>query len=194
MRSLPRTLVIVAALAAFAVPPLAGSAMGGGAPAEAEVDGPWLVWGTGRPNLHGDGDAYTYDPDLVPPGATVSLGSVSIAGRTRTGLTVRGLKPGHVYGTHLHANPCGAEPAAAGPHYQQRVGAPDDPDFANPRNEVWLDVRTSSRGAGVAFARNRWSYRTAPGSVVLHARATSTDPDTPGMAGARVACVTVSSR
>lgn len=198
-------LALAAALAVPALPPLAGpaaAASAGGphgvtaasAGRAAGEDGPWLVYGSGEPTANGSGGAYRYDTRLVPEGAAVSLVSMSVAGRTRTVLIVRGLVPHHTYGTHLHANACGPDPDAAGPHYQQRVGAPDDPDFADRRNEVWVDVRTNRHGAGVAVARNPWEYRAAPGAVVLHANATSTDPDTPGQAGPRVACVTLTSR
>jgi Cu-Zn family superoxide dismutase len=180
-------------LVALVGPPLAGAAAADRDSGRDTPDGPWLVWGTGRPDVGGTQGAYTYDTSLVPEGATVSLGSVSLAGHTRTALTVRGLKPGHRYGTHLHVGRCGSDPSAAGPHYQQQTGDPGDPDVANARNEVWLDVRAGLRGTGAAVAHNRWTYRAAPGSVVLHAGATSTDPDTPGRAGARVACVTLSS-
>jgi hypothetical protein len=47
----------------------------------------------------------------------------------------------------------------------------------------------------VSWARHRWTYDgPAPGSVVLHERATSTDPDSPGDAGDRVGCVPLAAR
>lgn len=155
-----------------------------------------LLWAAGSPTAAGDGGAYAYDADLVPAGARVAVLSLTRSGRTSTLLTVRGLQAGHRYGAHLHVNACAPDPAAAGPHYQQ-VSDPQqpstDPAYANPTNEVWLDVRTNARGAGVAVARNPWTYRAAaPRSLVLHAEATHTDPGHAGQAGARVACLTLS--
>ena len=59
--------------------------------------------------------AVTYDPKVVPPGATAE---VSIA-RTATGTTVRltagGLVPRRAYGAHLHTRPWTATPRTRTP-------------------------------------------------------------------------------
>jgi len=158
---------------------------------------PILLHGAGAPNAAGTGGAYTYDPALVPAGTKVAVLSISGRDTTRTLLAVSGLLPNRTYGAHLHVNPCGQAPTAAGGHYQQ---VPDpvqpsvDADYANPRNEVWLDVTTNAAGAGVATARNPWRYRANPGSLVLHAEPTNTHDGHAGTAGARVACVTLRGR
>ena len=168
----------------------------GAAPASAgaDQDHVLVLRAAGAFDPAGRGGAWTYDTSLVPAGARASVVSVSVAARerTRTRLSVRGLLPDRAYGAHLHTSPCGALPTAAGPHYQQ---VPDpvkpsvDPAYANPENEVWLDVHTDARGRAVACSRNPWSYRAAPGSLVLHATHTHTEPGKAGTAGARLACI-----
>ncbi len=104
------------------------------------------------------------------------------SGETTVKLRVKGMKPGHAYGVHVHRKPCGADPAAAGGHYQHRPS--DDPRAANPDNEVWLDFTPGPGGQARARAHHDWGFR--PGqanSVVIH--------DEPGNHGARVACFTV---
>jgi Cu-Zn family superoxide dismutase len=190
MRWCRRTIVAFAALVAT----VAAGAVVGPTAANAAAR-PHTVWGSGRPNPAGEAGAYAYDVDLVPAGASVRLMSVSARHRTHTLVALRGLRPDHNYGTHLHANACAADPEAAGPHFQKRQGATTDPRYANPRNEVWLDVRTDGWGAGATWTINPWRYGTrVPRSVVVHAAKTSTDPETPGVAGARVACVTLHAR
>ncbi len=67
---------------------------------------------------------------------------------------------------HVHTSPCGADPAAAGPHYQHRPAA-----TADPVNEVWLDFRTDEDGDGSAKARQDWSFREGGArSVIIHDR------------------------
>ncbi|WP_459642125.1 superoxide dismutase [Kineococcus sp. NUM-3379] len=142
----------------------------------------------------GTAGAYTYDPALVPAGARAAVVSVSGRERTRTLLAVHGLVPDRAYGVHLHVNPCGAAPADAGPHYQQ---VPDpvkpsvDPAYANPENEVWLDVHTDAAGNAVVRSLNPWRYRAAPASLVIHTEHTHTEPGKAGTAGARLACLTL---
>ncbi|GAB2600226.1 hypothetical protein GCM10027168_36700 [Streptomyces capparidis] len=139
--------------------------------------------------------AVTYDTAAVPGGARVRLTEETGDRTTRLTLRLRGLKPGRTYGVHVHTGPCGADPAAAGPHYQHRPdpGGPSsgDPRYANPRNEVWLDLTTDRRGDGTAHAVQQWRFR--PGgarSLVVHEHGTSTHPGHAGTAGDRVACVT----
>jgi Cu-Zn family superoxide dismutase len=147
-------------------------------------------WDAARPPA-----AVTYDEGLVAAGGLVAVAAVTVRGGTLVLLAVAGLMPRHEYGAHIHRSPCGETPAASGAHYQN---VPDpvqpsvDPRYANPANEVWLDVTTNARGAGTATARVRWTAR--PGqanSVVLHAHGTSHDPGGAGTAGARVGCLTI---
>ena len=127
--------------------------------------------------------ALTYDRALVPPGAWIEVRRHTARdGATTVRLRVTGMKPGHAYGVHVHARPCGADPQAAGGHYQHRPS--DDPHEVGPHNEVWLDFTADRHGRGAASARHPWGFRRGEASsVVLH--------DVPGGAGARVACLTV---
>lgn len=142
------------------------------------------------------GVATTYDPTLVPIGATAAITSKEADGATTITLKVTGLQPNRSYGAHAHVNPCGPDAMAAGPHYQYRtdpVTPSVDPAFANPENEVWLDFTTDGSGAGSATSTVPWTFpadRRAK-SVVVHEKPTSTEPGMAGTAGARPGCVTV---
>ncbi|MFF1381450.1 superoxide dismutase family protein [Streptomyces sp. NPDC058308] len=162
-------------------------AAGGGAPS-----------GTGHPEVRTEArfappsafvpsPAVTYDMGLVPAASWIAVEQRDEKGGTVVTLRVRGMKPGHAYGVHVHQKPCGTVPEAAGGHYQHRVDPVQpskDPAYVNPANEVWLDFTARADGSGEAGARHRWGFR--PGeaaSVVLH--------DVPGGAGERAACFTV---
>jgi Cu-Zn family superoxide dismutase len=142
--------------------------------------------------------AVTYRPDLVPAGARAHVFSLSAAhAGTTTSLVVTGLLPGHSYGAHAHALPCGATGDAAGPHFQH---VPDpvkpsvDPAYANPRNEIWLDFTTDRIGTGFALSTVDWTFTARRArSVVVHETHTHTDPGHAGTAGARLACLDVDS-
>ncbi|MET9564020.1 superoxide dismutase family protein [Streptomyces tauricus] len=128
--------------------------------------------------------AVTYDgTGLVPPAAWIEVSQHSEErGPTTVALRARGMKAGYAYGVHVHRDPCGADPAAAGGHYQHRPTT--DPAGITPENEVWLDFTADDRGEGRASARHDWNFRRGEAaSVVLHAE--------PGGAGARLACFTV---
>ncbi|PVC86941.1 superoxide dismutase family protein [Streptomyces sp. CS131] len=124
-------------------------------------------------------DALTYDTRLVPAGARIEVTEFTDPSGTRVGTRLRGLTPGRAYGMHVHTSPCGADPAAAGPHYQHRPSA-----TADPVNEVWLDFRTDEDGDGRAEAVQDWNFREGGArSVIIH--------DRQGGAGERAACFTV---
>lgn len=139
--------------------------------------------------------AFTYDQELVPAGASITVRQRVDRAGTSVSVAVRKAAPRHTYGVHVHTEPCGADPDDAGPHYQHlRDPNPPsmDPAYANAANEIWLDFRTDRRGDARSRAWHRWAPRPGgAGSVVLHERATSTEPGDAGMAGARVACFTV---
>jgi len=147
--------------------------------------------------------AITYDPKVVPPGATAQVGIARTAGGTTVRLTAAGLVPRRAYGAHLHTRPCTATPADAGPHYQhspdpRAAASPPsvDPAYANPRNEVWLDFTADTAGAATVVAQQDWTFDQAepPRSLILHADHTSTTAGKAGMAGPRVACLTLGQR
>ncbi|WP_069887088.1 superoxide dismutase family protein [Streptomyces luteocolor] len=131
--------------------------------------------------------AVTYDMGLVPAASWIEVVQYGGERGTDVAVRVRGMRPGHAYGVHVHQKPCGAAPEAAGGHYQHRVDPVQpskDPAYLNPENEIWLDLTAGADGSGWARAHHDWGFR--PGgaaSVVLHREQ--------GGAGDRVACFTV---
>ncbi len=148
--------------------------------------------------------AITYNPDLAPVGAAVTAALIpSSEGSTRAELTVSGLLPNRGYAVHAHTKACGATGEAAGPHFQNHPDpaatpqAPStNPEYANPNNEIWLDVRTDAAGAGTSNATVPFILTDrVPGSIVIHeGMQTPTAPGQAGQAGARIACLTLSGR
>jgi Cu-Zn family superoxide dismutase len=169
-----------------------------------------LSMGPEAVTLHGEGTlaaptasstaADTYNPALAPPGARLSATLTPSGDTTTVVLVVSGLLPNRGYAAHAHTNVCGVTGAAAGPHYQNRIDPAatpqkpsSDPAYANPRNEVWLDVRTDATGSGTARTTVPFVFSDrGPGSIVVHeAMETETAPGKAGQAGARIACVTL---
>lgn len=176
-----------------------GSAAENSASAALEAARPTVAEGTFAP-YSPSAIAVTYDPKLVPTGASARLMIAGVADTTTVTLDVHGLLPGRVYGAHLHTRPCGTTGAAAGPHYQHRpdpaasASPPSvDPLYANPQNEVWLDVTTDSQGTGLSKSTQQWIFTTEPRSLVVHAKKTETALGKAGTAGDRLACLTIPS-
>lgn len=149
------------------------------------AEGPLIRYGTG---------------ELVPAGATARVQAVyNAAGDTIVTLHVRGLLPNHEYGAHAHKLACGAtDPLAAGGHFQNvEPPAGTSPSlalYANPGNEIWLDLTTDEDGNGVAQTKVAWQFSPGrrAGSVMIHAEHTHDGTTGPaGTAGARLACLTV---
>ena len=149
--------------------------------------------------------AITYDPAVVPAGATAQAHrSPRPPYGATVRLTVTGLVPRRAYGAHLHTEPCTATPDEAGPHYQHQpdpkaVASPPsvDPAYANPRNEVWLDFTADAPGRGhrpPAARTGRSTRPHPPRSLIVHAEQTRTGPGKAGTAGPRVACLTLRAR
>ncbi|MEV0262782.1 superoxide dismutase family protein [Streptomyces sp. NPDC050617] len=140
--------------------------------------------------------AVTYDPVSVPEAARVVVTERRHeGGGTTVALRLEGVQANRTFGAHAHSKPCGAKPEDSGPHYQD-VRDPKqpstDPAYANPRNEVWLDLTTDEDGDGRSRAAQSWHFRYGEArSVVVHEHKTSTEPGHAGMAGARLACVNV---
>lgn len=155
----------------------------------------------GADRVRAEGELIRYGTGAhVPPGARATVQAVyNAAGDTVVTLRVRGLAPNHEYGAHAHVNACHAtDPMAAGGHFQHvpfpEGATPVDPRWANPQNEIWLDVTTDDEGNGVARTKVPWQFspERAAGSVMIHAEHTHTGADGPaGTAGARLACITV---
>lgn len=152
----------------------------------------------GADRVRNEGELYRYS-SAIPAGATARVQAVyDSAGDTIVTLHVRGLKPNTVYGAHAHQFACGLTGAAAGGHFQN-VPDPelpsDDPAFANPRNEIWLDLETDAEGNGAAQTKVAWQFspERRAGSVMIHEEHTKTGAGdgAAGSAGARLACLTV---
>lgn len=166
-----------------------------------QIPTPAILFGTGTLAVpSATGKAITYDQNLAPVGAPVtSILAVTPLpnGSTRALLAVFGLLPNRGYAAHAHTNACGAAPGAAGPHFQHMVD-PNQPSvnnmFANPSNEIWLDVRTNAVGAGTSRTTVPFVFTDrVPGSIVIHAaEKTETRNSVAGTAGPRIACLTLS--
>jgi superoxide dismutase, Cu-Zn family len=148
--------------------------------------------------------AITYDPDLAPIGAAMTATIRPSSDKSTTAeFTVSGLLPHQGYAVYAHTNACGADPEAAGPRFQNRRDpapiphAPSsNPRYADPSNEIWLDVHTDIVGAGTSRTSVPFILTDrAPGSVVVHElMQTPTEPGHAANAGARIACLTLSKR
>jgi Cu-Zn family superoxide dismutase len=181
---------VLLAACADSTPP-ASMGQGGGATAET------VSAGTFRP---GGATAITYDEKVVPSGATAQVTLTGTGAGETVRLAVTGLLPSRAYGAHLHTKACAATGAAAGPHYQHSAdpkasASPPsvDPRYANPRNEVWLDLSTDAQGSATVTSVQEWEFAEsgAPRSLILHAERTRTADGVAGTAGARVACLTL---
>jgi Cu-Zn family superoxide dismutase len=186
MSNTPRSLAAVLVVAA-SVLAVSGQALA--APSPLRV--------SGVTSTDGSTGAYTYDTAQLPPGVLVRVGVTYPAnGSTVVTLHVKGAVPNREYGAHAHVAVCGPTGAAAGGHFQRvpfpAGGSPTDPAYANPDNEVWLDVATDADGNGSAQSVVAWQPDSRrPMAVVIHAAHTSTEPGSAGTAGARLGCLTV---
>ncbi len=143
--------------------------------------------------------AFTYDPEAAPPGAELELEVVEGDGATTVRLSTDLLQPDRGYAAHAHTEPCGRNGTDAGPHYQHEVdpaATPErpsvDPAYANPQNEIWLELTTDARGSGTAETTVPFVFGDrAPSSIVLHEHPTTqTEHGRAGSAGGRIACFT----
>lgn len=142
--------------------------------------------------------AATYDPALVPVGATFKVKYEEKSKHqdvsTKVKVEVNGLTADRAFGAHLHAKPCGATGDDAGPHFQyitDPVQPSVDPAYANPRNEVWLDFTTGKKGEAKPETTVSWraDLQRRPMSLIIHDHHTHTGPGHAGTAGPRLACV-----
>jgi Cu-Zn family superoxide dismutase len=145
-------------------------------------------------------NAFTYNPALAPVGAQIAVTLTPSDGSTTATFEASGLLPNRGYAVHLHAKACGPTGDAAGPHFQHNIdpaATPEEPstnpEYANPANEIWLDVRTDATGSGMSSTKVPFVFTDrVPASVVVHEEmTTATEPGKAGKAGARVACFTL---
>ncbi len=140
--------------------------------------------------------AITYNPGVVPAGATAQVSIATTSQGVRVRLAVTGMLARRAYGAHLHTMTCTSVPDDAGPHYQHQADPSKpsvDPAYANPDNEVWLDFTTDSKGAATVASTHAWVFDTglSPHSLIIHSELTRTDKGKAGTAGTRVACLTL---
>lgn len=184
-----RTSTLALSVAACATLALAVPATANAAPA------PLRVAGVATPD--GSGGAYTYDAAQLPSGTLIRVG-VTYPGNGSTVVTLhlKGALPNRDYGAHAHVAACGATGSAAGGHFQfvpfPAGGTATDPAYANPDNEIWLDLTTDEYGNGSSQTVVAWQPGTRrPMAVVVHAAHTSSAPGTAGTAGPRLGCLSV---
>jgi superoxide dismutase, Cu-Zn family len=171
---------------------------------------PAVLLGNGTLMAADSGSAtVTYNPELAPVGAAMTAVLVPSAVESRDGATTRvefavsGFLPNRGYAAHVHTKACGAKADDSGPHFQNNVdpaatpqSPSSDPRYANPKNEIWLDLHTDGAGAGSAHVTVPFVLTDrVPGSIVVHeGMQTQTEPGNAGKAGARIACLTLSSK
>jgi Cu-Zn family superoxide dismutase len=149
--------------------------------------------------------AYTYNPALAPAGARLNVVMTPSDETTTAELTVSGLVPNRGYAVHANVNACSPNSAAEGPRYQNRVDptvnptsisgeTSTNPEYANPRNEVWLDVHTDVTGSGTSRTTVPFVFTDrGPGSIVVEdATDTATGLGKAAKEGARIACLSLS--
>lgn len=150
----------------------------------------------GADRVRTEGPLVSYSAS-IPSGANARVQAVyNASGKTIVTLHVWGLRANTAYGAHAHQLPCGLTGAAAGPHFQNvidPVTPSTNPDYANPRNEIWLDLTTDDSGNGVAQTQVSWQFHPdrRAHSVIIHVEHTHTGPTDSGFAGTRLACLTV---
>ena len=143
--------------------------------------------------------AFTYNPS-APAGTQLTVDITSGDASTTVVLISKGLAPNRGYAVHTHTKPCGPTGDDAGPHYQNTIdpaATPEkpstDPAYANPQNEIWLDIRIDATGSGTSKTTVPFVFTDrAPASVVVHEKeTTATHHGEAGTAGGRLACLTV---
>jgi Cu-Zn family superoxide dismutase len=142
--------------------------------------GSWTVYD----NPYGDGGA---NPATGIQGTAMAVRAGD--GGMTVSLMVSGLPAVRMFGSHVHKADCDA--GMAGGHFQF-MPAPDgganDPAFANPTNEVWLDFTTTDAGAGMSSATLSWVPPAgAAKAIVVHDHMTGDG----GVAGPKLACLPI---
>ncbi len=181
-------------LRSFTVIPVLLAALG---PACGEDEPENRFSGTLAPPGQGS-EAVTYDPALAPEGARLIAAVEGSEDQTTVTLGILDMLPDRGYAAHAHTRGCGATGADAGPHFQNEIDpaatpqAPStDPAYANPDNEIWLDLMTDQNGSGETETTVPFTFGDRkPASIIVHAdMMTATEPGKSGSAGARVACL-----
>ncbi len=138
-----------------AIPLAAAIALLAAAPARA-VGPENQVWTVG--SFSATGPLFTYDQDLVPPGAQARV-HVAYTGEDGTVATlhVTGIEPGETFAVHAHVGSCSTIADTSLGHYQDVAGTGSA--FVNDENELWLGFTTNAAGNGAATATVQWQPR-----------------------------------
>jgi superoxide dismutase, Cu-Zn family len=162
---------------------------------------PVVVFGSGTLTMpNSTSRAITYNRDLAPIGAAMTATIIPTSEGSTAQLTVLGLLPNRSYAVAAYNKPCGPTAGASGARFQNHPdpaatpSAPStDPRYANPDNEIWLDVQTDASGAGTAATTVPFVLTDrVPGSIVVHDQTqTPQSSARAGNFGARIACLTL---
>jgi Cu-Zn family superoxide dismutase len=165
---------------------------------------PVVVFGSGTLTMpNSTSKAITYNPDLAPIGAALTATIIPTSEGSTAQLTVLGLLPDRGYTVYAYEKACGPTANAAGARFQNRrdpaatSSAPSThPQYANPDNEIWLDVRTDDAGTGTSAATLPFVLTDrAPGSLMIYATMRAPQERArAGSIGSPVACLTLSRR
>jgi hypothetical protein len=123
--------------------------------------------------------------------ATAAATAWNVGGKLKLQLAVAGLPPNRQFGAHLHKAPCDMNKGAG--HYQHMpwpMGNPmssaNDPVYANPTNEAWLDFMTGADGKQNVEETSNWLPRAGEAkSIIIHDMKTAEG----GKAGDKLACL-----
>lgn len=129
-------------------------------------------------------------PNPITATARATALAFNVDGNLRIELAVTGFPASRPFGSHLHQRACNDE--KAGGHYQNvpfpMGGMANDPAFANPTNEAWLDFTTDAAGEGAVELTVSWLPRAGEGKgIIFHHMPTAEG----GGAGARLACLPI---
>jgi hypothetical protein len=157
-----------------------GGAGDGGLTSITKSNGTWVVY----PDPYGDGGPT--NPIMSTIMGTAEAFSVP-GGKMRVALIVTGLPPNRTFGSHIHRLKC--DDNKAGGHYENVPfpdgGSANDPMYANPTNEAWLDFTTDATGTAMSSTTVDWVPRAGQANaVVIHDMKTGDG----GIAGAKLAC------
>jgi Cu-Zn family superoxide dismutase len=141
--------------------------------------GAWTLYD----NPYGDGGA---NPATGIQGSAMAVKAGD--GGMTVSLSVSGLPGDRGFGSHVHKLEC-PPPTSAGGHFQHNAnpdGGVNDPAFANPMNEVWLDFTTNEAGIGMGSATVDF-VPPAGGAkaIIVHDKLTGDG----GLAGPKLACL-----
>lgn len=130
-------------------------------------------------------------PNPITTTASAAASAFDDGGKLRLEIAVRGFPASRPFGSHLHRLACD-DVMKAGGHYQNMPfptgGMANDPMYANPDNEAWLDITTDATGSAEREVVVDWIPRAGEArAIIFHDKLTATG----GVAGAKLACLPI---